>query len=222
MNFIERIEIVPKDTFFNLSEEKQENVIRAAVSEFLKYGFEKGNIGNIAKSAGVAKGSMYQYYENKKELFIYSVHWTSNYFFKKFNNYSILSGTDIFDYIFESSRQILQQIREEKELAIFIQDVFLGRYINMTDESINVMLKASDEYVLKLIQEGKKNGSIRKDMDDRILCLFLTGATLKIKENILNKARNSGMNITDKGIDMYESDIKAMLELLKNGMGQTH
>ncbi len=210
---------MPKGTFFHLSGEKQENIVRAAVSEFLKCGFEKGNIGNIAKSAGVAKGSMYQYFEDKRELFIYSVHWTSNYFFKKFNYYNISNDMDIFDYIFQSSRLVLQQIREEKDLAIFIQDVFVGRYINMTDESINVMLKAADEYVLKLIQEGKKNGSIRKDMDDRILCLFLTSATLKIKEDILNKARTFGINITDKRMDLYESDIKAMLDLLKNGMG---
>lgn len=74
-----------------------------------------------------------------------------------------------------------------------MQDVFLGRYSGMTDESINVMLKASDEYVLKLIREGRKSGSIRTDMDDRLLCLFLTGATLKFK---------------------------AMLELVKNGMGK--
>lgn len=90
----------------------------------------------------------------------------------------------------------------------------------MTNESIAVMMKVADEYVLKLAQEGKKNGSIRKDIDDSILSMFLTGASMKIKENILNQARNMGTDIIDKGFEMYESDIKAMLELLKNGMGE--
>jgi AcrR family transcriptional regulator len=62
---------MPKETFFNLNEEKQEKVMRSAISEFLKHGFEKGNIGDIAKNAGVAKGSIYQYFENKRELFLY-------------------------------------------------------------------------------------------------------------------------------------------------------
>lgn len=211
---------MPKDTFFNLSKEKQENVIRSAVSEFLRYGFEKGNVGNIAKNAGVAKGSLYQYFENKKELFLYSVHWTSDYFFNQFDYSDTAGAGDIFNSVFQSSREILEQMRAERELAVFLQDVFLGRYSGMTDESINVMLRASDEYVLKLIREGKKSGSIRTDMDDRILCLFLTGATLKIKQDILDRARNSGMDVTDRGIEKYESDIKAMLELVKNGMGK--
>lgn len=42
--------------------------MRAAIGEFLKHGFEKANVGDIAKNAGVAKGSMCQYFENKKEL----------------------------------------------------------------------------------------------------------------------------------------------------------
>ena len=43
---------MPKDTFFNLPMEKQEKVMRSAISEIIKYGFEKANVGNIAKSAG--------------------------------------------------------------------------------------------------------------------------------------------------------------------------
>ena len=211
---------MPKDTFFNLGEEKQEKVVRAAVSEFLKHGFEKGNVGDIAKSAGVAKGSIYQYFENKKELFTYSAHWSVKLFLKKFSGAAVPKDTNIFDYFYQSSRLILLQIREEKELAVFIQDVFLGRFNGMTDDSITAMMKTGDEYVLKLIQEGKSNGSIRKDIDDKTLALFLVGASTKIKENILSKARNSGTDIIDQGFDMYENDIKAMLELLKNGMGE--
>ncbi len=211
---------MPKDTFFNLGEEKREKVVRAAISEFLKHGFEKGNVGDIAKSAGVAKGSIYQYFENKKELFAYSAHWSVNLFIKKFSAAAVPEDTNIFDYFYQSSRLILLQLREEKELAVFIQDVFLGRFGGMTDDSITAMMKAGDEYVLKLIREGKGNGSIRKDIDDKTLTLFLTGASSKIKENILNKARNSGADIIDQGFDMYENDIKAMLELLKNGMGE--
>ncbi|MGE5631871.1 MAG: TetR/AcrR family transcriptional regulator [Caulobacteraceae bacterium] len=211
---------MPKDTFFNLSAEKQEKIVRAAISEFLKHGFEKGNVGDIAKSAGVAKGSMYQYFENKKELFIYSVRWAMDLFMNKYSKYTIPKDTDIFDYFYQSSKQILVMLREEKESAIFLQDVFLRKYSSMTDESTVVMMKAADEYVLKLIREGKNNGSIRKDIDDNILSMFLTGASMKIKEYILNKARNAGTDIVDEGFEMYDSDIKGMLELLKNGMGE--
>lgn len=211
---------MPKDTFFNLDEEKQERVVRSAVSEFLKHGFEKGNVGDIAKSAGVAKGSIYQYFENKKELFLYSVRWSLDYFIKKVSKFVYPRNVNIFDYFYQSSEQILEQFRDDRELTIFIQDVFLGKYSGLTDESIDVMMKSADEYVLNLIREGKKNGSIRKDIDDDILAMFMTGASMKIKQNMLSKARSAGSDFIDEGLDKYDRDINAMLELLKNGMGE--
>lgn len=211
---------MPKDTFMNLNAEKREKVIRAAISEFTKHGFENGNVGTIAQNAGVAKGSMYQYFENKKDLFIYAMHWSVEHFIQKSKSDTIPENMDIFDYFYQSSKPILSMLREEKELAVFIQDIFMGKYSSMADESITVLTKAADEYVCKLIQDGKKNGSIRKDIDDGVLSMFLTGASMKIKENILFKARNSGTDIIEEGFEKYESDIQAMLELLKHGMAE--
>jgi AcrR family transcriptional regulator len=124
---------MPKDTFFNLNVEKQERLIRAAISEFLKNGFEKGNVGNIAKSAGVAKGSMYQYFEDKKEIFMYSLRWAIDLFINKYSNHTIPKGTDIFDYFYQSSGQILQQLREEMSLR------FLYRMLFSADTAVLMM-----------------------------------------------------------------------------------
>lgn len=211
---------MPKETFFNLSEEKQENVMRAAINEFSKHGFEKGKIGDIAKSAGVAKGSMYQYFENKRELFLHSVRWSLELLMKKYQKYLVVTDkeTNVFDYLFETSKTIIIQMREERELVIFIQDVFLGKYENLMDESMEYMMKASEEYTLQLISQGKENGYIRKDIDDKLLCLFITGASYKFKEHMMNKARTLGKDILDEPFEAYESEVKALIELIKNGM----
>lgn len=212
---------MPKDTFFNLNEEKKEKVMRSAISEFMRNGFEKGNIGDIAKNAGVAKGSMYQYFENKKELFLYSVQWATELLLKLY--YKSIDARDtsinIFDYLYQNSKDTWSQAREEREIVIFIQDVWLGKYSNLTDESTAYLLKISDEYTLKLIQEGKANGSIRKDIDDNILVLYLTGVSIKIKEYIMNRARALGEDLVDEDFEVNEKEVKAMIELLKNGMG---
>jgi hypothetical protein len=47
----------------------------------------------------------------------------------------------------------------------------------------------------------------------------MTGASMKIKENILRDAMNKGTGIVEEGFDKYQNDINAMLDLLKNGMG---
>jgi AcrR family transcriptional regulator len=75
---------MPKETFIKLPEDKQERILRTSVSEFTANEFEKGNIGEIAKKAGVAKGSMYQYFENKKELLDRLIKQRDNIIIKKY------------------------------------------------------------------------------------------------------------------------------------------
>jgi AcrR family transcriptional regulator len=211
---------MPKETFLNLNVEKKENVMRAAINEFSKHGFEKGNIGDIAKNAGVAKGSMYQYFENKRELFLYSVKWSLELLSKKYEKYLIVTDKEIniFDYLYESSKAIIVQMREERELVIFIQDVFLGKYTSLMDESMEYMMKFSEKYILQIIRQGKENGYIRKDINDNLLCLFVTGVSYKFKEYIMNKARTQGEDIIDESFEAYNIEVKALIELMKNGM----
>ncbi|MHC6180196.1 TetR/AcrR family transcriptional regulator [Clostridium sp. JNZ X4-2] len=213
---------MPKKTFFNLEEKKQETIMRSAVNEFLNHGFEKGNIANIAKNASVSKGSMYQYFENKKELFLFSVKWASDFITKKYGDYFISGNKDvnIFDLFHKSSKSLWIQMKEERELIIFIQDVFLGKYKDLTDESMCYMMDTLNGYTLKLIRNGKKNGFIRKDMDDDMLSIFITGVSIEFKKHMMNKSRKNGSDIVDEDFETNEKEIESMIELLKNGMGE--
>ncbi|RPJ28365.1 MAG: TetR/AcrR family transcriptional regulator [Chloroflexi bacterium] len=62
---------MPKQTFFNLPEEKRETILNAAVDEFAQYGLENASTNRIVKNSGIAKGSFYQYFEDKQDVFMY-------------------------------------------------------------------------------------------------------------------------------------------------------
>jgi len=62
---------MPKQTFLNLPETKRDNVINAAVEEFAEYGLENASTNRIVKNSGIAKGSFYQYFEDKQDVFMY-------------------------------------------------------------------------------------------------------------------------------------------------------
>jgi len=51
---------MPKQTFFNLPEEKREMVFNAAVEEFAEHGLKNASTNRIVKNSGIAKGSFYQ------------------------------------------------------------------------------------------------------------------------------------------------------------------
>ncbi len=62
---------MPKDTFFNLKEEKQQRILTAALQEIAASGYDKASVTRIVKDAGIATGSFYQYFEDLDDLFVY-------------------------------------------------------------------------------------------------------------------------------------------------------
>ena len=62
---------VPTKTFFNLSQEKQGRLVAAAAEEFSRVSLNEASINNIIKTAEVSRGSFYQYFEDKEDLYYY-------------------------------------------------------------------------------------------------------------------------------------------------------
>ena len=62
---------MPTNTFFNLPAEKKHKILKAANKEFARVPLEQASIKNIVEDAEIARGSFYQYFENKQDLFEY-------------------------------------------------------------------------------------------------------------------------------------------------------
>jgi len=62
---------MPKQTFLNLPEEKRGLIVNAAIDEFAEYGLENGSTNRIVANSGISKGSFYQYFEDKHDVFMY-------------------------------------------------------------------------------------------------------------------------------------------------------
>jgi len=61
----------PKQTFLNLAEEKRAMIEAALVEEFATKGYRKASLNVVAKELNIAKGSLYQYFDNKESIFLY-------------------------------------------------------------------------------------------------------------------------------------------------------
>lgn len=62
---------MPTETFFNLPEAKRQKVLDAAVAEFAEWPFSQASVNRIVERAGISKGSFYQYFSSKEDLFVY-------------------------------------------------------------------------------------------------------------------------------------------------------
>ncbi|MFV1950095.1 MAG: TetR/AcrR family transcriptional regulator [Anaerolineales bacterium] len=54
----------------DVSEERKNQILDAAMETFSKVGFHKARMSDIAESSGLSKGSLYWYFENKNDLIV--------------------------------------------------------------------------------------------------------------------------------------------------------
>ena len=62
---------MPTETWTRLPEPRRAAVLAAAEAEFAAHGFSRGSLNVIAREAGVAKGSLFQYFDDKVDLFVH-------------------------------------------------------------------------------------------------------------------------------------------------------
>jgi AcrR family transcriptional regulator len=207
---------MPTKTFFRLRDEKQELIMRAAIHEFVENGFSRAKTEDIAQKAGVSKGSLFQYFENKKELFLYCAKWSLSLFMKRIDDETHIGDKDVFEY-FQHSTSRTALLREEQELVLFMQVVF--NEPSLLDDSMKAMYDAGNIYTAKLIQNGKERGTVRTDLDDDLLIEYFYAVTERFKQRWMRLYLDEAGEPTEKTEQTIQKELSQMLKLLKNGMG---
>jgi len=60
---------MPRPRFEKLSREKQKAILAAAAAEFAAKGYSGASMNGIIEAAGISKGAMYYYFDDKEDLF---------------------------------------------------------------------------------------------------------------------------------------------------------
>src|SRR5437867_2458811 len=68
---------MPRSTWANLDAQRRDRVLQAAMAEFGRHGYSGGSLNVIAREAGVAKGSLFQYFDDKFDFFAHVAEYTS-------------------------------------------------------------------------------------------------------------------------------------------------
>jgi AcrR family transcriptional regulator len=60
---------MPTSTFFRLPDERRERLVNEAIIEFSDRSYAEASLSRIARRASIPKGSVYQYFEDKLDLY---------------------------------------------------------------------------------------------------------------------------------------------------------
>jgi hypothetical protein len=108
--------------FNKLNSDKQKKIINAALNEFVQHGYEKSSTIAIARDAHIAKGSLFNYFGDKKGLFEYLLDYSVNIINQLYDQID-LSETDLFKRLENIGLQKMNIQKEHPQIYDFLKAV---------------------------------------------------------------------------------------------------
>ncbi|WP_313346919.1 TetR/AcrR family transcriptional regulator [Sedimentibacter sp.] len=207
---------MPKSTYFNLPDDKRNLILEVSIDEFNEYGFENASISRIVDKAGIAKGSFYQYYEDKKDLFKYIIEIVNVNKVKYLGDIQAKAvDLDFFELLCELYRGALQFLRDNPKLAS-INDSFIKIADNkFRKEILGAGIEKSDEFLKDLLLKKIQDGEIDPEIDLDFITYMLTSVSISLGDY----CRKKYVDLNQLEENDYYKLVDQTVKMLKQGIG---
>lgn len=166
--------------------EVKENIIVTAEGLFLRYGFKRVTMDDIAREMAISKKTIYQYFKDKNEI-VCSV--TEQYLQKENREIEALEAEseNVIEYLVKLSKQLRKHIAVVHPAAM--DD--LRKYF---PQGWKIFTRYKREYFLtsmiKLLKKGMEEGYFRKEMNPEVLAIMrMEQIPLSFDQNIFPRDR---------------------------------
>lgn len=148
------------------SGDKYHAIIEAAVKVFAQYGYHNAQVSKIAREAGVADGTIYLYFKNKKDVLI-------SLFKTKMGNYIKKVEEEIARYT-SAAEQLSRlvylhflHLEADRNLATVLQ-IQLRQSDPVIRQGIREPLRMYSRLIERIIARGVESGEFRENLDPRL------------------------------------------------------
>jgi len=178
---------MPKQTYFNLPEQKRQIIEQAALDEFSVHGFDASNMNRIVEQSRIAKGSFYQYFADKKDLYFHLI----NELFKKKMAYidPVLKNLSQFSLSQNLERLLWQGLRfSESDAKLHrLGEDFASMQRPFANEFMAKYRPDAIDVYLALLNSAQENGELRGDMDVSLTAFFISSLITQSTILLLNQ-----------------------------------
>ena len=218
---------MPSQTFFNLPENKRQVIIDCAIAEFAAYDYDTASISNVVKQAKIAKGSFYQYFENKEELYLYLIDLAAQAkaaFLKQAKAPTV--EADFFSHLhWVFSTGIQFKLRHPK-LSQIVNRLTFGD-TPLREKVLQKSREASNDYLLELVIRGQQQGDVDSDLDPHLAVYAIqslsNGLAHLIPQRLGTEADLLASSFpADVNIEALEDIFDDVIRLLKQGIGRSN
>lgn len=178
---------MPSLTFLNLPIEKQERILRECYREFTKHNYKSASVTRIVDNLGIAKGSMYKYFANKKELYLYLVDSASRLKLQYLSQNYTPDAENFFEALTDIVETGLEFDITHLEYSLFLYRVMADEIEELDQQIGREMLKKSHHFILQYVITAQKRGVVRDDIEAELIANFINHIILSFTEEVLAK-----------------------------------
>lgn len=203
----------------DLKEHKRNLIIKTAEQIFFEKSYYETTMAEIAKKAGIAKGTLYLYFPSKKELY-YTIVVKGLIIIDKIINKNIKKCVKGFDKVVAMGLSYIEFYRQHPQYYIFIANYETHEVKTPDAEPLIIEAYHKSEklfkYLVQFIKEGIADNSIDPHIKPMEMALVLWSQTTGLIQQVhLRKklfALWSGLQNPDNILDFYIEVTKKVLK----------
>jgi TetR/AcrR family fatty acid metabolism transcriptional regulator len=189
-------------------------ILDAALKTFVRRGYPATKVAEIAFEAGVAEGTLYNYFQSKEDLLLalFDEKWGGiiDEIKKKVGrlddpNKKLKAVFSLVVRMFKKNRHLAELFMVDvKQSSIFLTNYTINRIVQFLD------------LIEEILEEGKRKGIYRKDLDSRVAKMVIFGAAQGILLSWVLSESRAIKNQTFK-FSLYRA-AKTLKDIFKSGL----
>lgn len=217
---------MPTQTFFNLPEEKRNRILDVALEEFAAHPFSKASLSKIVARAGIAKGSMYQYFEDKLDLYRYLLEVAAQQKLTYIQGQGVKAQPGFFATIEQIIRAGLRFGLEHPKLSLVIANANDAGSEQALRELLVSGKKMYRDFMMDMVVRAQAQGELRSELNPalvvQILIAVLGEALAEYIFDRLQVTRQDYIENPELGKQLTEQDITEIIhdvtQVLRKGL----
>lgn len=155
------------EKFYQLSEEKRQQIINGALKIFGKYDYKKASTEEIAKAAGISKALIFHYFKNKKELYLFLYEYSVKTFISQMSELHNYEERDFFKILVDAQLCKIKVLQVHPDIVGFILKVYLEENDEVRpfiDKGFASIVKESSNRFMERADTSKFKEGIKPEM----------------------------------------------------------
>jgi AcrR family transcriptional regulator len=178
---------MPKIVDEQMREATRIRILREAASEFARLGFDQANINTIAEQAGIGKGTIYLYFENKREVFLAMLRHIAHAQLATIRTALATEGT--FQQRIERLFHAFVHLAEEESDAFNVYMSALYGVNRAFQDEATKLLRSYITVIALVLEEGRERGELEcTDIESTALMILSLTESFVLSARVLGQS----------------------------------